>query len=241
MQNSRGGSPPSPRVPPPPKTNRSSKKRHGRPRDRGRGYSLPRSKSRRSEVTLTLCVFHTTSHKWSTEPFRFDPNRTNDRELWMDIRTAFRTDLQKPWRRIFGFKKVKSIVPIAVCNCSRIIFCLSNHGPLNSTNAVHPEWRASPHRPKGLSRHQAVYARLPPPRSDQTRSSMGGLVRRVRHQRSETQRARVRGRAVGGQVGRRRCDHVGRHHRHLHCLGVERRKSTDGLYRDGICADVRCW
>jgi hypothetical protein len=180
MQKSRAGSPPSPRIPPGPKTNRSSRKRHGRPHDRGRGYSLPRSKSRRSDVTLTLCVFHTTSHKWSTEPFRFDPNRTNDRELWMDIRSAFRVDLQKPWRRIFGFKKVKSIVPIAVYNCSAI-FCLS-HRLTNSTNPVHPKWRASPHRPKGLSRRQAVYARLPPSRSDQARSSMGGLVRRARHQ-----------------------------------------------------------
>lgn len=122
MQKSRAGSPPSPRIPAPPKTNRSSKKRHGRPRDRDRAYSLPRSKSRRSEVTLTLCVFHTTSHNWSTEPFRFDPNRTNDRELWTDIRNTFRMDLQKPWRRVFGFKKVKSIVPIAVYNCSWIIF-----------------------------------------------------------------------------------------------------------------------
>ena len=116
MQKSRGSSPPSPRVPPAPKGNRSSKKRHGRSRDRG--YSLPRSRSRKSEITLLLCVFHTTSHNWSREPYKFDPRRINDRELWTDIRNTFRMDLQKPWRRVFGFKKVKSIVPIGVRHLS---------------------------------------------------------------------------------------------------------------------------
>ena len=116
MQKSRGSSPPSPHIPPAPKGNRSSKKRHGRSRDRG--YSLPRSRSRKSEITLLLCVFHTTSHNWSREPYKFDPRRINDQELWTDIRTVFRMDLQKPWRRFFGFKKVKSIVPIGVRHLS---------------------------------------------------------------------------------------------------------------------------
>ena len=55
------------------------------------------------------------SHNWTTEPLRFNPDRINDRELWTDIRDTFRQDVQKPWKRLFGFKKVKSIVPIGVC------------------------------------------------------------------------------------------------------------------------------
>ena len=176
MQKSRGGSPPSPRIPPPPKTNRSSKKRHGRPRHRDRGYSLPRSRSRRSEVTLTLCVFHPTSHNWSTHPFRFDANRTDDRQLWTDIRETFRMDLQKPWRRIFGFKKVKSIVPIAVSDQSMTFSPFTRDSPLNR-KSVHSQRRAGPHRPQGFSRLEAVYACLPPSRKDQARPPMGGLVR----------------------------------------------------------------
>ena len=130
MQKSRGGSPPSPRLPPAPKGNRSSKKRHGRSRDRG--YSLPRSRSRKSEVTLLLCVFHATSHNWSREPYKFDPRRINDQELWTDIRNTFRMDLQKPWRRVFGFKKVKSIVPIGVRYLSeKLDYAMKNVRPLS--------------------------------------------------------------------------------------------------------------
>ena len=110
MQRSRGGSPP---ITPPPGTHQSSNRR--RDRSRNRGYSLPREKSRKREVTLLLCVFHTSDHNWATKSVKFDPNRINDQELWWDIRDTFRMDLQKPWRRFFGFKKVKSIVPIGVC------------------------------------------------------------------------------------------------------------------------------
>ena len=109
MQRSRAGSPP---ITPPPGTHQSSNRR--RDRSRNRGYSLPREKSRKREVTLLLCVFHSSGHNWATKSVRFDPNRINDQELWFDIRDTFRMDLQKPWRRIFGFKKVKSIVPIGV-------------------------------------------------------------------------------------------------------------------------------
>ena len=57
-------------------------------------------------------MYHSYSEHWSTAPIRFNPNRINDRQLWTQIRYVFRTDLQKPWRRFLGFKKVKSIVPI---------------------------------------------------------------------------------------------------------------------------------
>jgi len=109
MQRSQAGSPP---ITPPPGTHQSSNRR--RDRSRHRGYSLPREKSRRREISLLLCVFHSSSHNWTTKPIKFDPNRINDRELWEDIRDTFRMDMQKPWRRIIGFKKVKSIVPIGV-------------------------------------------------------------------------------------------------------------------------------
>lgn len=61
---------------------------------------------------MLLCIFHSTTHKWDTAPVRFDPNKITDRQLWSDIRYTFRGDLQKPWRRIFGFMKVRNIVPI---------------------------------------------------------------------------------------------------------------------------------
>ena len=102
----------SPAPPPAPRTHRSS-----RPKRRHRGYSLPRggkSPRRRSEVTLLLCVFDSSFHHWSTAPLRFDPNRIDDRELWTNIRQLFRTELHPLWKRILGFKRVKSIVPIGV-------------------------------------------------------------------------------------------------------------------------------
>lgn len=98
--------------PPAPRTHRSS-----RPKRRHRGYSLPRgekSPRRHSEVTLLLCVFNSTSHNWHTSPLRFDPNQINDCELWTDIRNNFRTQLHPLWKRLLGFKRVKSIVPIGV-------------------------------------------------------------------------------------------------------------------------------
>lgn len=74
---------------------------------------MPQDKARKkSEVTILLCVYHSYSEHWSTAPIKFNPRRINDRQLWTEIRYAFRTDLQKPWRRILGFKKVHSIVPI---------------------------------------------------------------------------------------------------------------------------------
>jgi hypothetical protein len=105
---------PSPQAPPraPQSTYRSPKKDRTRGRQ-SRGYSLPQDKSRKkSDITLLLCVYHSYSEHWSTAPIRFNPNRINDRQLWTQIRYTFRTDLQKPWRRILGFKKVHSIVPI---------------------------------------------------------------------------------------------------------------------------------
>ncbi|KAA6410303.1 MAG: hypothetical protein FRX48_05724 [Lasallia pustulata] len=91
----------------PPK--RSSQRRQSR----REAYDQPRKGTR---VTLILCVFHNSSHIWERTTIKFDPNRTNDRELWKDIRDAYRADLEKPWRRILGFRRVKSVVP---CTFSR--------------------------------------------------------------------------------------------------------------------------
>lgn len=119
-QDSRSPSPtrPSPRVPQQSAKSPRNTTGNGRSNRRSRAYHLPdddRSPPRRrKEVTMLLAVFHSNSHNWETHPITFRPDRINDRELWEDIRYMFRTDLQKPWRRIFGFRKVKNIVPIAV-------------------------------------------------------------------------------------------------------------------------------
>ena len=99
---------------PPPRAPQSTYRSPRKSRGRQRGYSQPQDKPRKrnSEVTILLCVYHSYSEHWSTAPIRFNPNRINDRQLWTQIRYVFRTDLQKPWRRVLGFKKVKSIVPI---------------------------------------------------------------------------------------------------------------------------------
>jgi len=62
---------------------------------------------------LLLCVYHNTSHNWKTAPVKYNPHRINDRELWTEIRDTFNMDLMRPWSRLIGFKKVKSIVPIS--------------------------------------------------------------------------------------------------------------------------------
>ena len=61
-----------------------------------------------------LAVLNSTSHNWHTVPLRYNPNRINDRELWMDIRDTFRNDLRNPWVRFFSFTRVTSIVPVSV-------------------------------------------------------------------------------------------------------------------------------
>jgi hypothetical protein len=99
---------------PVPSTPRRSTKRDSRNRDRG--YSLPRGKSpprRRSEVTLLMCVFHTSSHNWKTAPVKYNPNRTNDRELWEEIRNCYRYDLHHPWSHWLSLRHVTAIVPVS--------------------------------------------------------------------------------------------------------------------------------
>ncbi len=78
------------------------------------GYSQPREKS--NKVSLLLCVFRgSTGNSWHTAPFSFDRRKTDDRELWEEIREVYRQDLQRPWRRLFLFKRLKLIAPIEVC------------------------------------------------------------------------------------------------------------------------------
>ena len=78
---------------------------------------MPREKVLPSRVELQLCVFHgAPSHRWRTAPLIFDRRRDDDRELWEEIRHVYRDELQGIWRRIYGFKKLKTIIPIEVQN-----------------------------------------------------------------------------------------------------------------------------
>ena len=107
------------RRPPPPafrRTRRPSSADNISPQRRrrsgARGYGLPREKPL-SKIDLLFCVFHGSgSHSWRTAPYDFDRRRINDQELWEDIRGIYRNELQRPWRRIFLFKKLKLIAPI---------------------------------------------------------------------------------------------------------------------------------
>ena len=47
-----------------------------------------------------------------TAPVTFNVYRDTDTFLWEEIRAAFRTELERPWRRIFLFKTLKLIRPI---------------------------------------------------------------------------------------------------------------------------------
>ena len=129
-----------PHIPPVPQGGRGRRSmgdEFGSPKRRrrhsGRGYDMPREKPLPSKVELQLCVFHgAPSHRWRTAPFVFDRRRDDDRELWEEIRHIYRDELQGFWRRIFGFKKLKHIIPIEVrilshCNTLRIwIYAPSN-------------------------------------------------------------------------------------------------------------------
>lgn len=113
-----------PRIPPVPQRGRHSdeeyykspKKQRRRSRyGSGRGYEMGREKL--TKVDVLFCVFHgVPSHRWRTAPYSFDRRKINDVELWEDIRSIYRDELQKSWRRIFGLKKLKAIIPIEVHN-----------------------------------------------------------------------------------------------------------------------------
>ena len=136
-----------PRIPPVPqggRGRRSGGDDFGSPKRRrrhsGRGYDMPREKSLPSKVELQLCVFHgAPSHRWRTAPFTFDRRRDDDRELWEEIRHIYRDELQGVWRRIFGFKKLKHIIPIEV----QTLHSKSGHiyivESMNTGNIIHME------------------------------------------------------------------------------------------------------
>ena len=88
-----------------------------RRRSGARGYGLPRGEKMGSKIEMQFCVFHGSgSHSWRTAQYSFDRRRANDQELWEDIRAIYRDELQRPWRRIFLFKKLKLIAPIQYTN-----------------------------------------------------------------------------------------------------------------------------
>ena len=70
-----------------------------------------------SKVELRFSVFNgTSSHCWRFTHFTFDSRRVEDRQLWQEIGDKYRDELQGAWRRIYGFKKLKKIIPVAVCD-----------------------------------------------------------------------------------------------------------------------------
>ena len=70
-----------------------------------------------SIVELRFSVFNgTSSHCWRSTHFSFDRRRAEDKGLWEEIRATYQDELQGAWRRIYGFKKLKKIIPVAVCD-----------------------------------------------------------------------------------------------------------------------------
>lgn len=94
---------------------RTSGKRRREPRAYSPGPAAEKRPSRKSTVTLTLAVFHSSrSHSWRTTPITFDRFRATDQSIWEDIRHAYRHQLQQEWRRLLLFTRLKHIVPIEV-------------------------------------------------------------------------------------------------------------------------------
>lgn len=78
---------------------------------------MPQEKQLSSKVELQFCVFSgTPSHCWRITTFTFDRKRDDDRELWEEIGHVYRDELQGVWRRIYGFRKLKKIIPVEVRN-----------------------------------------------------------------------------------------------------------------------------
>lgn len=85
------------------------KKRSVRP-----DYLRPKIERFSADVHLVLSVCDPSTHEWRTAPVTFDQFKNDDREVWWEIRRAYRQDLQKSWRRWLFFRKLKYIVPIEV-------------------------------------------------------------------------------------------------------------------------------
>ena len=107
---------------------RARKSRRRSRYDSTKGYDMGGEKIS-SKVDFLLSVLDgASSHRWRTARFSFDMRRTDDRELWEDIRQVYLHQLQKAWRRIFMFKKLKRIVPVEVLRPSRLCSVLALAG-----------------------------------------------------------------------------------------------------------------
>lgn len=93
-----------------PRRHYSRRKQILHPRDR----SPVRLKKFSAKIHLVLSVCDPTSHEWRTAPVSFDQFKDTDRDVWWEIRRAYRDELQKEWRRWIFFRKLKYIVPIEV-------------------------------------------------------------------------------------------------------------------------------
>ncbi|KAG8534006.1 uncharacterized protein KY384_000848 [Bacidia gigantensis] len=94
--------------PPPVRKRRHNNRSRGAP-----GYSQPHEKNPPNKIELLLSVFRdTTAQSWHTVPYSYDRRRATDTELWSDIRSIYRNELQLVWRRLLLFKRLKFVAPI---------------------------------------------------------------------------------------------------------------------------------
>ena len=254
-----------PRIPPVPQGGRGRRSGDdfGSPKRRrrhsGRGYDMPREKPLPSKVELQLCVFHgAPSHRWRTAPFTFDRRRDDDRDLWEEIRHIYRDELQGVWRRIFGFKKLKHIIPIEVHSQSSlaillwsrwIIICtwnkLQEHfsgcDPTSRQcwhhRTVHAQRCPYPQSRQGRPQLSLLHARHPPSWPLTSCARLGRLVHRVQSQWPwEASRAWISRGTVGGEI----CHYSHTHHHcynnRVYCVGGKGRTIADRLYSHGIRA-----
>ena len=94
---------------------RSSRRRR---RHIEQAYKTPEGKQS-SNVKLRFSVFNgTSSHCWRFTHFyvdsRWEGDKEGDKKLWEEIQGVYSDELQGAWRRIYGFRKLKQVVPVEV-------------------------------------------------------------------------------------------------------------------------------
>lgn len=67
-----------------------------------------------AKINLICCVFRPSQHEWRTTCVSFDRLKDNDRDVWREIRRAYRERLQGWWRRVFLFRRLGRVVVIEV-------------------------------------------------------------------------------------------------------------------------------
>lgn len=87
-----------------------------RPSDRDLSpVSEDNSDSVKKKCSILLCIFRNRAHGWQSHRLHVHPpENTTDTELFKHIRSAYRNELQGPWRRYFSLKALKYIAPLLV-------------------------------------------------------------------------------------------------------------------------------